>query len=576
MLDVVIHGGTVIDGSGAPGAQLDLGIRDARVVTVGKVTESARQTIDARGLVVCPGFVDPHTHYDAQLFWDPRATPSNYFGVTSMIAGNCGFTLAPLGDASDGEYLKRMMVRVEGMALEALEEGVPWNWSTFGEYLDRVTDNGTAINVGFLVGHCALRRMVMKDDSVGHEATPDQVAEMRQVLKESITAGGLGFSTGRSFTHSDWDGNPVPSRWAAWEEVLELCRETSDHDGTTLEWVADGCLNGFSDDEVDLMTQMSVQGQRPLNWNVLTVDSARPDAYLNQIAACEKANEAGAKIMALTMPILVGMNMSLGSFCGLHQLPEWKTVFSLDYDERIPKLQDPAVVTWLENQAALPDAGVFSRLTGWADYVVGDTYSEANEGLKGRRLGDIARERGQRAFHTMVEISIADDLRTVWWPMPTDDDAESWRLRAKAWEHDAVMIGGSDAGAHLDRMAGAPYTTQWIADCLHGRQLTTVENAIHHLTDVPARLFGLRDRGRIEEGFFADIVLFNADEIGATELELLADLPGEGKRLYCEATGIKRVLVNGVTTVIDGVATEALPGKVMRSGTDTDTVPIAG
>ena len=572
MLDVIIKGGTVVDGTGAPGRPGDIGIRDGRIVAVGEVTEGAAEKIDATGLTVCPGFVDPHTHYDAQLFWDPRATPSNLFGVTSMIAGNCGFTLAPLGDESDGEYLKRMMVKVEGMALEALEQGVPWNWTTFGEYLDRVADNGTAINVGFLVGHCALRRMVMKNDSVGKEAGPEQVAEMRHLLKESIEAGGIGFSTGRSFTHNDWDGNPVPSRWAAEEEVLELCRETAEHEGTTLEWVADGCLNGFTDDEVELMTKMSVEGRRPLNWNVLTIDSARPEAYRNQIDACEKANNEGARIVALTMPILVGMNMSLGTFCALHQLPEWRTIFGLDHPARMEKLRDPAVVTWLENQAALPEAGVFSRLTGWDNYLVGDTYSEANEGLKGRALGDIARERGIRAFHTMVEISLRDELKTVWWPMPTDDDAESWRLRAQAWEHDAVMIGGSDAGAHLDRMAGAPYTTAWLDDCLRGRRLTTMENAIRHLTDVPARLFGLRDRGRIEEGCFADIVILDPETVGATDVELVFDLPGDSKRLWSEATGINRIMVNGVTTVIDGQATDALPGKVLRSGTDTDTV----
>ena len=211
----------------------------------------------------------------------------------------------------------------------------------------------------------------------------------------------------------------------------------------------------------------------------------------------DRANEAGAKVVALTMPILVGMNMSLGTFCALFQLPGWMDYFNMGIDARMEKFRDPEVVTWLENQAALPEAGVFSRLTGWDNYMVGDTYSEANEGLKGRTLGDIARERGQRAFHTMVEISLNDDLKTVWWPLPTDDDAESWRLRAQAWEHPNVMIGGSDAGAHLDRMAGAPYTTAWLADCLRGRQLTSMENAVRHLTDVPARLFGFTERGRM-------------------------------------------------------------------------------
>lgn len=572
MLDVLITGGTVVDGTGADGRIADVGIRDGRIVAIGTVEEEAAETIDATGLIVCPGFVDPHTHYDAQLFWDRHATPSNLFGVTSIIAGNCGFSLAPLGDEADGEYLKKMMVKVEGMALEALEIGVPWNWNSFGEYLDAVEGDGAAVNVGFLVGHCALRRTVMKEASVGELATADQVAEMRRLLKESLEAGGIGFSTGRSFTHNDWDGEPVPSRWASEDEVLELCRETAEHEGTTLEWVADGCLNGFDDDEVELMTRMSKEGRRPLNWNVLTIDSARPDAYENQIAACEKAAEEGARVVALTMPILVGMNMNLGSFCALHQLPEWKTVFGLPIPERMEKLRDPEVVTWLENQAALPEAGVFSRLTGWDNYMIGDTYSEANEGLKGRTAGDIARERGKRSFHTIVDICLEDDLQTVLWPLPTDDDPESWRLRAQAWEHDLVMIGGSDAGAHLDRMAGAPYTTAWIDDCLRGRKLTTLENAVHHLTDVPARLFGLRDRGLLAEGFHADVVLFDPEEIGATDIELVYDLPGDSKRLWSKATGIRRVLVNGETTLVDGEATQALPGKVLRSGTDTDTV----
>jgi len=574
MLDVLITGGTVADGTGSPGRPADLGIRDGRIVKIGDIDEPAIETIDATGLVVCPGFIDPHTHYDAQLFWDPHATPSNLFGVTSMIAGNCGFTLAPLDDDSDADYLKRMMVKVEGMSLDALEEGLPGNWRTFGNYLDRLEERGLAVNVGFLVGHCALRRAAMKDDAVGKTATTDQVADMRRMLAESIEAGGLGLSTSRSFTHNDWDSQPVPSRWASEDEVLELCRETAGHPGTTLEWVADGCMNGFSDEEASLMTQMSLAGERTLNWNVLTVDSARPEAYRNQIDACEQASEAGARVVALTMPILVGMNMSLGSYCALFQLPGWADLQDLETSARIEKLRDFDTKVWLESQAALPEAGVFSRLTGWADYVIGDTYCAANDGLKGRRVGDIARERGHRAFHTMVDICIADDLRTVLWPTPTDDDPESWRMRAEVWEHPDVMIGGSDAGAHLDRMAGATYTTEWLDDCLHGRRLTTMENAIHHLTQVPAQLFGLIDRGRLTPGFHADIVIFDPDQVGATDLEIVHDLPAGGRRLWSQATGIRRVLVNGVTTLIDGEANESLPGKVLRSGTDTRTVPL--
>ena len=221
------------------------------------------------------------------------------------------------------------------------------------------------------------------------------------------------------------------------------------------------------------MTRMSLEGGRPLNWNVLTIDSARPDDYRNQIAACERAAEAGAIVIALTMPILVGMNMNLGSFCALHMLPGWSDTFGLPIHERMEALRRPETLIALENGAASPEAGVFSRLTGWSGYRIGDTFSAANEGLKGRRVGDIARERGERDFFCLVDICLADDLRTVLWPAPTDDDPESWRLRVEAWEHPAVMIGGSDAGAHLDRMAGACYPTAWIDDCLRGRQLIT-------------------------------------------------------------------------------------------------------
>src|SRR6185312_785948 len=239
MLDVVIRGGTLVDGTGAPSRRADVGIRDGRVVEIGKVgDEDAAETIDAGGLVVAPGFVDPHTHYDAQLFWDPAATPSNLHGVTSMIAGNCGFTLAPVAP-TDADYIRRMMAKVEGMPLPALETGVPWSWRSFADYLGAL-DGNVGLNVGFLVGHCALRRNVMGADSIGNEATPAQLDSMLALLHESIAAGGLGFSTTLSFTHSDGDGQPVASRWASRDELLALYGEVGNHEGTTLEGMLDG------------------------------------------------------------------------------------------------------------------------------------------------------------------------------------------------------------------------------------------------------------------------------------------------------------------------------------------------
>jgi N-acyl-D-aspartate/D-glutamate deacylase len=570
MLDFLIKGGTVVDGTGAPGVVADVGIRDGRIVAVGAVDEQAAKVVDATGLVVCPGFVDPHTHYDAQLFWDPYATPSNLHGVTSIVAGNCGFTIAPLAP-ENADYLLNMMVKVEGMPKAALVAGVPWDWRTFAEYLDGL-DGRLGVNAAFLVGHCALRRQVMGESSVGKEATQDQIDEMKVLLHAAIEAGGLGFSTTQSYTHSDGDGQPVPSRWASADEVLQLAEVVGAHPGTTLEWVTDGCLRGFTEAEIELMIQMSLRGNRPINWNVLTIDSAEPARYRHQLAASAKAEERGAKVVALTLPTLIGMNMSFRTFCALNQLPDWGDILSLPIPERMVKLRDRAVRIFMENRAASPEAGVFARLTGWGRYRIGDTYSPENDGLKGRLVADIARERGEREFFCLLDICLADELRTVLWPGPTDDDPESWRLRAEAWDSGYTMIGGSDAGAHLDRMCGAPYTTEWLGDCVRGKQLTTLERAVHHLTDVPARLFGLRDRGRIAEGWIADVVVFDPASVDSGEVVLVADLPGGSSRLYADARGIEKVFVNGRLTVDGGKATGELAGTVLRSGRDTDTV----
>ncbi|GMU79100.1 MAG: amidohydrolase [Acidimicrobiia bacterium] len=571
-VDLLVRGGTVVDGTGAPGRQADVAVRDGRIVAVGEVTDDAGIEVDAGGLVVCPGFVDPHTHYDAQLFWDPAASSSSLHGVTTAIAGNCGFTLAPL-HARDADYTRRMMAKVEGMPLAALEDGVPWGWSTFGEYLDALTGR-IAVNAGFLVGHCALRRHVMGERSIGNEATADDVAAMVALLDDGIAAGGLGFSTTLAFTHSDGDGQPVASRWASRDEVLALCAAVRGHEGTTLEFVTDGAMRGFTDDEVDLMAAMSLAGRRPLNWNVLTVDAKEPERYRAQLAACEHAASLGGKAVALTMPVLVEMNMSFGTYCALFMLPDWAPVMSLPIPERTAKLRDPVVRAHLKERARAPEAGVFLRLTEWDRYQIGDTYSAANEGLKGTIVGDLARARGQDPFDTLLDVVVADDLRTVLWPLPTDDDPESWRMRAAAWDHPDVIIGGSDAGAHLDRMCGAPYTTGFLADCLRGRRLVSMERAVELMTRAPAALFGLRDRGLVAPGMRADLVCFDPVTVATGEVSLVDDLPGGTERLFAPAVGVPHVLVNGVPIVRDGALGEARPGAVLRAGRDTTTVPV--
>jgi N-acyl-D-aspartate/D-glutamate deacylase len=570
MLDYLIKGGTVVDGTGAPARLADVGVRDGRIVAVGDVDEPAAETFDATGLLVIPGVIDPHTHYDAQLFWDPGASPSNVHGVTTIVAGNCGFTLAPLRP-EDAQYTAEMLASVEGMSVTALKDGVPWDWHSFGDYLDRLEGN-VGVNAAFLVGHCALRRFVMGSDAVGNEATPEQIDEMRRVLAESIEAGGLGFSTTLSRTHSDGDGQPVASRWSTTEEILALCEEVGRHPGTTLEAMTDGCLDKFSDEEIELFVDMSVTAGRPLNWNVLTIDSREPDRIPRQLSAGDRAAERGGRIVALTLPVQVPMNMSFLNHCGLFLIPGWGDVLKLPVPERIERLLDPEVQARMQEQAAAPEAGVFRRLADFENYLIGDTYSEANEGLKGRRVADIAAERGKGSFATLIDIVVADDLRTVLWPIPPDGDDASWELRRQTWGDDRAMLGGSDAGAHLDRMCGAPFPTRFLGDTLRGRKLVPLERAVQLMTQVPARLFGLVDRGLVAEGCHADLVVVDPDSVGSELAELVYDLPGDSPRLTADPIGVVRVLVNGVVAVVDGKATGELPGKVLRSGRDTVTV----
>jgi N-acyl-D-aspartate/D-glutamate deacylase len=564
MYDLLIEHATIVDGTGAPAQSGALAVTDGRIAAVGSIDTSLvgprTERIDATALMVCPGFIDPHTHYDAQLFWDPLASPSNVHGVTTIVAGNCGFTLAPLAEG-DADYLRRMMAKVEGMPLAALEQGLDWQWSTFGEYLDRL-DAGLGVDAAFMVGHCALRRRVMGPSAVGSEATAGQIDEMVALLHESLDAGGLGFSTTLARTHSDGDGQPVASRWASRDELLALARACGEHPGTQLEFASDGCLDGFDDDEVAFMIDFAAAADRPLNWNVLTVDSHDPERYRNQLAAMDRCAAAGVRVVALTMPILVGMNMSFGTYCALNMLPDWGPILSLVPVARLACLRDPDVRRFMAERAASPEAGVFSRLTGWDRYVIGDTYADPS--LKGVMVGDLAAERGVDPFDALLDVVVADELRTVLWPGPTDDDDESWRLRAEAWEHPSVMIGGSDAGAHLDRMCGPPYTTQWLGDCLRGRRQISVERAVQHLTQRPAELFGFDDRGEIAIGKRADLVIFDPATIDSGPIELRHDLPGGTGRLVAPALGVSRVIVAGETTVVEGEPTGALPGRTLR------------
>ncbi|MCU1459583.1 MAG: aminoacylase [Actinomycetia bacterium] len=569
MVDLLIRGATVVDGTGAAPHRGDVAVSEGRIVEVGEVDETATRVVDADGLVLCPGFVDPHTHYDAQLFWDPHATPSSSHGVTTVIGGNCGFTLAPLA-ARDADYTRRMMAKVEGMPLAALEAGATWDWEGFDGYLDRL-DGRIGVNAGFLVGHCALRRAVMGAAANEREATGDELADITGLLHRALDAGALGLSTTRSPTHVDGEGAPVPSRLASVDEVMQLCRAVGEHAGTVLEAIIEGCLGRFTPADEDLLAGMSAAAGRPLNWNILGVDAADPDRPWHQLQASNRAREQGGRVVALTMPILVPMTMSFGSYCALWLIPGWGEVLDVPIDERIRRLRDPAVRTRMLESARASNLS-YTRLAEFGSYVIGDTAAPENAALAGRRVDVVAKERGLDPFTCVVEIAAADRLTTMLWPQPTNDGADDWDLRRRLWEEPDILLGGSDAGAHIDRMCGAPYPTRFLADTIRGRRLLPLERAVQLMTDTPARLFGLRDRGRIEPGAHADLVVFDPETVDASPPRMVADLPGGGARLLSTGLGLQHVFVNGTEVMSGGELVEATPGTLLRSGRDTDTV----
>jgi len=568
MIDLVIRGGLVVDGSGSDPLRADVAVHGGRVVAIGSIDEAAVKTLDADGLVVSPGFVDPHTHYDAQLFWDPLATPSVWHGVTTVIGGNCGFTLAPLKDR-DADYTRRMMAQVEGMPLTALELGVPWSWDSFGEYLDAL-DGSIAVNAGFMVGHSALRRYVMGED-FAREATPEELERIVTLFEQSVDEGGLGLSTSRSSTHIDGEGQPVPSRWASEVELLRLCGVLADRDGTSLELITEGCIGRFNDDEVEFLAKMSRLANSPLNWNVLSASAAEAERVEHQLGPSRRAREVGGRVVALTMPVFADQNMSFLTYCALWIIPGWRDILNIEVPERIRRLRDPEV---RGRMLASAKGSILERLADFSNYMIGDVFSEVNEPYRHRVVGQIAAEKGEDPFTTIVDIVAADELRTVLWPMPGSDSDADWKLRQELWADADVLLGGSDAGAHLDRMLGSAYPTRFLADCLRGRRLVSMPRAVQLMSDVPARLFGLTGRGRIAEGFQADLVLFDPETVGSSPTRTAFDLPGDNKRLLADPIGVKTVLVNGVQALTDGNPTGDSPGIVIRSGRHTSNTTV--
>lgn len=568
MLDLLIRGGTIVDGTGSPPRTGDLGVREGRIV---EADEPASRTIDADGLVVAPGIIDLHTHYDAQVMWDPAASPSPLHGVTTIVGGNCGFSIAPLGTGDgDADYVMRLMSVVEGIPMSALEQGCSWDWHSFGEFLDRL-DGRLAINAGFLAGHSTIRRAVMGAGATEGEATVDQVARMAALLSDSLADGALGFSSGWDNAHYDADGKAVPSRGASADEFLALAHVVGRHAGTTIgmfPWMGE-----LPRDRMELMAEMSVVADRPVNWNLL--GSMSPvEIYEQQLAACDLARDRGGRVVALALPDFLRMRAStllatIPEFVEVLRAPEW---------ERRAAVQDPEVRARLTDAIERASKTEFAAVGRWDLLEIAEPRSPATEALVGLSVEEAAARLGTTPIDVLLDVVVPEELPlTVMLPTLVPSlgaSNEGWRARAAIWGDSRVVLGGSDAGAHLDLMCHANYPTMVLGESVRERHLLPLEEAVRLMTEAPARLLGLRDRGHLVEGAHADVVVFDPDRVASGPAIARRDLPGGGERLYAESIGVEHVFVNGTEIVRAGDLTGDIGGTALRSGRDTDTVTV--
>jgi len=568
--DIRIDNARLVDGSGGPASTGSLGIREGRIAALGKIDGDAVRVIDAQGSILAPGFVDIHTHYDAQAFWDPTLSPSSHFGVTTVVSGNCGFSIAPLsGNEDDAAYLMRMLARVEGMPLEALKAGVPWDWVTFADFLNRL-DGRTALNMGFMVGHSALRRAVMGARAVGNKADAQEIAAMQHLLRLSLQAGGMGFSSTISSTHNDADGNPVPSRFATREELLALAGVLKDFPGTTLEFLP-VMSDVFPPEQLDLMTDLSKAANRPLNWNVLNPMSKRRDMYESHLGASDYARERGARVVPLVTAQVNTVWVNFISGFILDTYSGWDELFRQSIPERIKWLSDPERRRSIE--PGTPGRPVPRRLPSrWDYWTIAEVFHPAYKRFQGKTIGEASKALGKPPFDAMCEIVVADELRTSLQMPHGGNDEATWKMRAEAWLDERTIVGASDAGAHLDMIDSFTAPVQVLAEGVRNRKLLTVEQAVRQLTSVPAGLIGLVDRGALKIGYHADLVIFDPDTVGAGPVHMRQDLPAGAGRLFADAVGVNNVLVGGCEIVRENEFLGKFPGRILRSGRDTRTV----
>jgi N-acyl-D-aspartate/D-glutamate deacylase len=558
--DLIIKGGRIYDGSGLPSRTGDVAIIGDRIAEVGRVTGSARRTVDADGLAVAPGFIDFHTHMDAQLLWDPLATSSCYHGVTTLIPGNCGLSLAPCRP-EDRENIIGSFVRVEAMPSQVLRQAIQWEWTTFPEYLARLRQK-LGINVAALVGHCALRQFVMGEESSERAATPDEIEQMKGILREGLRAGAIGFSTNQNRRHMREDGRPIASRLATDDEILELAGVLGELNRGSVQ-ISRGTLGVArpAEEDVNLFHRLAQKSGRPVIWQSIAHRLNAPDLWKQLLELARESLDSGVPSYPLCNARLFNGRFTLKNAQTFDELPSWKKIMFLPVENRAELFRDPETRAKLRFEAIEETRPVnFTRR--WDQIFLVKAALAKNKEFEGKHLQEIARSQNKDVIDTFLDIALEENLETTF----QNSGARDEQATAEILKNPITLVGQSDAGAHLIYHAGYGYATRFLGYWIRERKVMSLEEGIRKLTFMVASLFGLNDRGLVRTGMAADLVVFDPATVRECEPEMVDDLPGGEKRLIQKAVGVKMTVVNGAVLTEDGEHTGGYPGRVLGNG----------